>query len=1043
MSKTCLENRDYHCFLTDGPLVSVVVPVYNVEKYLERCVDSLLRQTYQNLEIILVDDGSTDGSLKIMEKYAKEDDRIHLVQHEKNRGLFQARITGSEAAHGKYIAFVDSDDYVSLDYYRLLVRQAQNTGADIVIGQTVFEKADHSKIIKNLHNACFNFNTLNGTAVKKAFFGQQGQCYSWHTVWNKLYKKELWDQCAPFYKHVTSHVIMTEDIAFSSVLFYFAEVVSTIHSEAIFYCENEGASTDSRRITFKKFKKNISDITCVFNFVESFLNEQKAEDWLKKDFHEFRKYYARMWRELGLTSFKKQEKDRAAELLSDFLSDYEKTTEKDDHFFERFETNWDGRLEDIKENILKSKADYVSFDIFDTVVLRPFWEPTDLFRLLDQKFREIYPTNISFYDIRVAGEREARRQNGANRASFQDVTIDEIYAIIQDVYKLPFEVVQQMEIEEKCLELRFCKQRHVGKEIFEFAKAIGKRVIFISDMYLDRETIEKLLQKNGFTGYDALFLSSEERLTKHTGDLFKVALKKLNIKGKQVIHIGDTWESDIVRPQKYGIDVIFLPKTKEVFENHIKGITTNSLETIGDRVTGAIQNTSAMHKNIGYGSMKALAANWYFDNPYRGFAVESDFNADPYFIGFYALGMHLLGLIQWVKEHSKKYQNVQFLSRDGCLLLKAYEIAQKYQKDILPCGYLYSSRKAVLPEMIETLTDFFDLPVEYHNHTPATILKLLGFCARPYSEEDLKTSGFLINEPFVSEGEYFRFLHYFIDNIYDINLHEQSKKNIEKYYQAKIGSKKTIAFDMGYSGRIQKAISRAFGTGVDVLFLHGDNKRMFATSQMGKYAVECFYDYTPTVTGLFREHILSDLSGSCVGFTHGENGLEPILENQRKTIQDQFIVETMQRGALDFVSLWFETFGDMLDYLPFKSHEVVLPFEGYLRCSSDMDLRIFSASYFEDLVYGAKDQINVYEFVRNERLAMPNSVSSTAQSGWSEMVERLVYQRGILCKTLVYAIFDRKLLKDKVKRKLENHPGMLKMCKLMYRAMKKVAGRNR
>lgn len=94
MSKTCLENRDYYCFLTDGPLVSVVVPVYNVEKYLERCVDSLLKQTYQNLEIILVDDGSTDGSLKIMEKYAQEDDRIHLVQPEKNRGLFQARITG-------------------------------------------------------------------------------------------------------------------------------------------------------------------------------------------------------------------------------------------------------------------------------------------------------------------------------------------------------------------------------------------------------------------------------------------------------------------------------------------------------------------------------------------------------------------------------------------------------------------------------------------------------------------------------------------------------------------------------------------------------------------------------------------------------------------------------------------------------------------------------------------------------------------------------------------------------------------------------------
>ena len=92
-------------------------------------------------------------------------------------------------------------------------------------------------------------------------------------------------------------------------------------------------------------------------------------------------------------------------------------------------------------------------------------------------------------------------------------------------------------------------------------------------------------------------------------------------------------------------------------------------------------------------------------------------------------------------------------------------------------------------------------------------------------------------------------------------------------------------------------------------------------------------------------------------------------------------------------------------------------------------------------MYGAKDQINVYEFVHNERLAMPNGVSNTSQSSWSEMVERLVYQRGVVCKALVYAMFDRKLLKDKVKRKLENHPRTLKMCKLIYRTMKKAAGR--
>ena len=102
------------------PLVSVIVPVYNVEKYLEKCVYSLLQQTYKNIEIILVNDGSTDESGKMCENLAQEDDRIKVF-HKKNGGLSDARNYGVERATGEYIGFVDSDDYVHERMYEKLL----------------------------------------------------------------------------------------------------------------------------------------------------------------------------------------------------------------------------------------------------------------------------------------------------------------------------------------------------------------------------------------------------------------------------------------------------------------------------------------------------------------------------------------------------------------------------------------------------------------------------------------------------------------------------------------------------------------------------------------------------------------------------------------------------------------------------------------------------------------------------------------------------------------------------------------------------------
>ena len=116
----------------DKALISVIIPVYKVEKYLDKCVESIVNQTYKNLEILLVDDGSPDNCPKMCDDWAKKDDRIKVI-HKENAGVSMARNTGIDNASGEYIAFVDSDDYILPTMYEKLLESAEQNNSDIVM----------------------------------------------------------------------------------------------------------------------------------------------------------------------------------------------------------------------------------------------------------------------------------------------------------------------------------------------------------------------------------------------------------------------------------------------------------------------------------------------------------------------------------------------------------------------------------------------------------------------------------------------------------------------------------------------------------------------------------------------------------------------------------------------------------------------------------------------------------------------------------------------------------------------------------------------
>lgn len=162
--------------------VSVIVPVYNVEKYLKRCLDSLINQTLSDIDIICINDGSKDSSLQILEQYAQKDSRI-VIYNQENSGLSVARNTGLEHASGEYIGFVDSDDWVDLDFYEKLYNSAKNNNADIAVADFIREHPNKKPKRLKLKEEKIYTTPEDKFMICKVH--REG------CVWNKIYRTEF------------------------------------------------------------------------------------------------------------------------------------------------------------------------------------------------------------------------------------------------------------------------------------------------------------------------------------------------------------------------------------------------------------------------------------------------------------------------------------------------------------------------------------------------------------------------------------------------------------------------------------------------------------------------------------------------------------------------------------------------------------------------------------------------------------------------------------------------------------------------------------
>lgn len=243
--------------------ISVIVPIYNVEEYLEECLDSLLNQTKENIEIIMVDDGSTDRSGEIADAYAEKYPHFHCY-HKANGGLGHARNYGVPHAKGKYIAFVDSDDVVSLDMYDKMFAYAERNGSDLTICNVV--RFNTKKVwASNLHRLAFH-NMRTNTHITK----NQNLIYD-TTSWNKLILRSFYLQ----HNFAFPENILYEDIPVTIPMHYLANNVSIVENTYYFWRVRDGVS---KSITQNYDKtRNLTDRIKILEMLDDFFEKNVKE----------------------------------------------------------------------------------------------------------------------------------------------------------------------------------------------------------------------------------------------------------------------------------------------------------------------------------------------------------------------------------------------------------------------------------------------------------------------------------------------------------------------------------------------------------------------------------------------------------------------------------------------------------------------------------------------------------------------------------------------------------------------------------------------
>ena len=256
----------------DDKLITVIVPVYNVETYLERCINSIINQTYKKLEIILVDDCSLDFSGKICDKYASIDSRIKVIHRKENGGISLARNDALDIAQGDYITFVDSDDYIFPEMYEDMKNSIEKCNVDICVCPWLYENTNGEQVvdIDKIDNSIYGYK--KSRVFEHYLYEGNYENGMVAAVWNKMYKRHL-------FKNIRFSGLCMEDEEINDKINIKNVDIYVIDRPYYVYCQNLNSITNER---FSKKKLHFLDV--LINRINLFYNDNNISRETKRLF---------------------------------------------------------------------------------------------------------------------------------------------------------------------------------------------------------------------------------------------------------------------------------------------------------------------------------------------------------------------------------------------------------------------------------------------------------------------------------------------------------------------------------------------------------------------------------------------------------------------------------------------------------------------------------------------------------------------------------------------------------------------------------------
>ena len=589
-------------------------------------------------------------------------------------------------------------------------------------------------------------------------------------------------------------------------------------------------------------------------------------------------------------------------------------------------------LDDLKELINKSK--YVSFDIFDTAVLRAVLNPTDLFGIVEKYYEAVGGSlNFDYGKIRVESEKRARGKAWTLRKC-SEATLDEIYQCMIQDFNIERQVAEDLMKLEIDTEIKTCTCSEFIYAVYKFCVQNGKKVIFMSDMYLPRDVIITILRKSGYSDFDKLFLSSSLGVTKSTGDLYKLLLQELQTEPEEILHIGDNYDSDINIAKKFGLRTFFYEKCFDIAFRH-KDLKENLLDEF-------LQGDNTTEESV----LAATFVNHYCSNRVERGDISDNFWYD---FGYKYIGILFFGFGSWLIDQARKdeIEKLYFLSRDGFIMKKVYDLISQFVENSPQSEYIYASRRALnIPSITNLDDEVMDFLVGGTSILRvAQFLERLGFNPAQYIDK-IKEAGFSAKDSRIITGGDYYMLRKLYTLIFDAieEKAERERKIIFEYFDdiGLFGTKRIGVVDIGWHGTLQHSITkllRIFGKEISIkgyyLGTFSKAKELCkAGNDMSAYLCEFaepdnFHKIIKQCVEIF-EFVHTAPHGSVINFERISGKVEPIFDHDDEESIKIEKAQAVQEGALDFVNDLIKTWRHF-DFLRISKETVIKPLYRVLR----------------------------------------------------------------------------------------------------------------